>query len=175
MPRFDFRAKVCVKVNLYCKALGIRLTGLPLGRKRTGEAGVKENRQMRKAACERNSIERNDGVAKRKYCLDLIMSRLDEPSKTEAALITLAMNAAHRLRRWLLHFSDLGRWKLFFSKPYFFMKYFILSEIISNPCSKISSSIVNGGNNFNTLSFLPAFSIINPRFTHSCITWSHIL
>ena len=59
---------------------------------------------MRKDACERNGIESSNGVAKRKYGLDLIMSQLDETSKTEAALIILAMNAAHRLRRWLLRF-----------------------------------------------------------------------
>ena len=88
----------------YCKALGIRLSGPPLGRKRAGEAGSKETRQMRKDACERNGIESSNGVAKRKYGLDLIMSKLDETAKTEAALVILAMNAAHRLRRWLLRF-----------------------------------------------------------------------
>ena len=45
-------------------------------------------------------------VAKRKYGLDLIMSKLDETAKTEAALVILAMNAAHRLRRWLLRFFN---------------------------------------------------------------------
>ena len=88
----------------YCRALGIRLSGLPLDRKRTGEAGVKETRQMRKDACERNGIESSNGVAKRKYSLDLIILKLDETSKTEAALIILAVNAALRLRRWLLRF-----------------------------------------------------------------------
>lgn len=48
---------------------------------------------MRKDACERNGIESSNGVAKRKYGLDLIMSKLDETSKTEAALFILAMNA----------------------------------------------------------------------------------
>ena len=88
----------------YCKALGIRLSGPPLGRKRAGEAGGKENRQMQKDACERNGIESSNGVAKRRYGLDLIMAKLDETAKTEAALVILAMNAAHRLRRWLLRF-----------------------------------------------------------------------
>ena len=91
----------------YCKALGIRLSGPPLGRKRAGEAGAKETRQMRKDACERNGIESSNGVAKRKYGLDLIMSKLDETSKTEAALVILAMNATLRLRRWLLRFFRL--------------------------------------------------------------------
>ncbi len=82
----------------------IRLSGPPLGRKRAGEAGGKENRQMQKDACERNGIESSNGVAKRRYGLDLIMAKLDETAKTEAALVILAMNAAHRLRRWLLRF-----------------------------------------------------------------------
>ena len=59
---------------------------------------------MRKDACERNGFESSNGVAKRKYGLDLIMSKLDETAKTEAALVILAMNAAHRLQRWLLRF-----------------------------------------------------------------------
>ena len=74
----------------YCKVLGIRLSGPPLGRKRTGEASAKEFRQMRKDACARNGIESSNGVAKRKYGLDLIMAKLDETAKTEAALIILA-------------------------------------------------------------------------------------
>lgn len=53
---------------------------------------------MRKEACERNGIESSNGVAKRRYGLDLIMAKLDETSKTQAALTILAMNAAHRLR-----------------------------------------------------------------------------
>ena len=36
--------------------------------------------------------------------LDLIAAKLDETAKTEAALILLAMNAAHALARWLLRF-----------------------------------------------------------------------
>ena len=90
----------------YCKALGIRLSGPLLGRKRAGEAGAKESCQMRKDACERNGIESSNGVAKRKFGLDLIMSKLDETAKTEAPLIILAMNAAHRLRRCLLRFFN---------------------------------------------------------------------
>ena len=49
----------------YCKVLGIRLSGPPLGRKRAGDAGAKESRQTRKDACERNGIESCNGGAKR--------------------------------------------------------------------------------------------------------------
>ena len=94
----------------YCKKHGIRLSGPALGRPKGGEAGAKESRQMYKDACERNAVEGRNGNLKRRYGLDLIMSKLDDTAKTEAALNILAMNAAQRLRRWLLlilHFMGL--------------------------------------------------------------------
>ena len=39
-----------------------------------------------KDACARNAVEGRDGNLKRRYGLDLIMSKLDETAKTEAAL-----------------------------------------------------------------------------------------
>ena len=86
----------------YCKKHGIRLSGPALGRPKGGEAGAKELRQMYKDACARNAVEGRNGNLKRRYGLDLIMSKLDDTAKTEAALNILAMNVAHRLRRWLL-------------------------------------------------------------------------
>ena len=98
----------------YCKALGIHLSGPPLGRKRAGEAGAKETRQMRMDACERNGIESSNGVAKRRYGLNLIMAKLNETAKTEAVIVIFAMNAAHRLRRWLLRFFKFSSfWAVF--------------------------------------------------------------
>ena len=88
----------------YCKEKGIRLTGPVLGRPKTGEADRKQKRQMYKDACDRNAVEGRNGNAKRRFGLDLIAAKLDETAKTEAALILLAMNAAHALVRWLLHF-----------------------------------------------------------------------
>ena len=70
----------------YCKERGIRLSGPALGRPKDGEAGAKEARQMYKDACERNVVEGRNGNLKRRYGLDLIMSKLDETAKTEAAL-----------------------------------------------------------------------------------------
>ena len=86
----------------YCKELDIRLSGPALGRPKSGEAGRKEARQTYKDSCERNAVEGRNGNLKRRYGLNLIMSKLDETAKTEAALSILAMNAAQRLRRWLL-------------------------------------------------------------------------
>lgn len=92
----------------YCKDRGIRLSGPALGRKKSGENGQKERRQMYRDACERNAVEGRNGNAKRRYGLDLIAAKLDETAKTEAALILVAMNAAHKLKGWLLRFLQNG-------------------------------------------------------------------
>lgn len=92
------------KNRAYCAERGIRLSGPALGRKKSGDSGAKEKRQMYQDACERNAIEGRNGNAKRRFGLDLIMSKLDETAKTEAALCILAMNAAHKLALWLLRF-----------------------------------------------------------------------
>ena len=88
----------------FCKEKGIRLTGPALGRPKAGEADRKQKRQMYKDACDRNAVEGRNGNAKRRFGLDLIAAKLDETAKTKAALILTAMNAAHRLARWLLRF-----------------------------------------------------------------------
>ncbi len=59
---------------------------------------------MYKDSCQRNAIEGRNGIAKRRFGLDLIMAKLDETAKTEAALVILAMNASHRLALWLARF-----------------------------------------------------------------------
>lgn len=85
----------------FCKERGIRLSGPPLGRRKAGETDAKIRRQMYRDACERNAIEGRSGNAKRRFGLDLVMCKLDETAKTEAALIILAMNAAYRVAHWL--------------------------------------------------------------------------
>ena len=55
-------------------------------------------------SCERNAVEGRNGNAKRRFGLDRLFSKLDETAKTKAALILLAMNACHRLARWLVLF-----------------------------------------------------------------------
>lgn len=93
----------------YCKERGIRLTGPALGRPRGSEADRKQKRQMYRDACDRNAVEGRNGNAKRRFGLDLISTKLDETSKTEAALILIAMNASYRLVRWLLRFFETQR------------------------------------------------------------------
>lgn len=91
----------------YCKEKGIRLTGPALGRPKGAEADRKQKRQMYQDACDRNAVEGRNGNAKRRFGLDLISTKRDETSKTEAGLIILAMNAAYKLTRWLLRFFEI--------------------------------------------------------------------
>lgn len=88
----------------YCAEHGIRLSGIPLGRRKASETDTKIHNQMYRDACERNAVEGRNGNAKRRWGLDLIMSKLDETAKTEAALNIIAMNVSHRLALWLLRF-----------------------------------------------------------------------
>ena len=90
--------------KLFCSERGIRLSGLPLGRRKVSETDAKIKRQMYKDSCDRNAIEGRNGNSKRRFGLDRIFSKLDETAKTEAALILLAMNATLRLARWLALF-----------------------------------------------------------------------
>ena len=98
----------------YCKERGIRLSGPALGRRKDGDTGAKQSRQMYKDSCERNAVEGRNGNLKRRYGLDLIMSKLEETAKTEAALNILAMNVAYRLRRWLYLLFRFWRLRLVF-------------------------------------------------------------
>ena len=95
----------------FCKEKGIRISGPVLGRPKAGETNRKQKRQMYKDACDRNAVEGRNGNAKRRFGLDLIAAKLDETAKTEAALILIAMNAAHRLARGLLRFFI--NWRFF--------------------------------------------------------------
>jgi len=98
----------------YCKSLGIRLSGPALGRPKADEK-QEQREQMYKDACDRNAIEGRNGNLKRKYGLNLIMCKLDETAKTEAALDILVMNSWTKLRRILLRIFS--RWLIFVCQP----------------------------------------------------------
>ena len=90
--------------KMYCKELGNRLSGLPLGRRKADDSDAETKRQMYQDSCERNIVESRNGIAKRHYGMDLIKCKLDETAKTDAALSIIAMNAIHRIVRWLALF-----------------------------------------------------------------------
>lgn len=79
----------------YCKSHGIRLSGPRLGR--PGKDAARNRDLEYQDRCERNIIEGRNGMAKRRYGLDLIMAYLQETALTEAAFQVLCMNARIRL------------------------------------------------------------------------------
>ena len=81
----------------YCKEHGIRLSGPKLGRPRKGEA-EKDKQQAYEDSVKRSEVESKNGIAKRRYGLDLIMAYSYEGGLVEAALQILVMNVAHLLR-----------------------------------------------------------------------------
>lgn len=97
------------RVNLrFCKEHGIRLSGPRLGRPLKEEIQA-DQKQAYKDACQRNWIEGRNGIGKRRYGLNLIMSVLPETATTEAALNVLVMNVAHLLRVLLRFFRSACR------------------------------------------------------------------
>ena len=85
----------------FCKKKGIRLSGPRLGRPKESEAEA-DQALAYQDSCERNWVESRNGIAKRRFGLDLVMATLPGTAETEAALNVLAMNTAHLLRV-LLH------------------------------------------------------------------------
>ena len=74
----------------YCKAQGIRFSGLALGRPKKDPA---ENRKIiYKDAVDRIEIERSFSLAKRCYGLGLIWTKLDTTTKNSICLSIIALN-----------------------------------------------------------------------------------
>ena len=88
----------------YCKKNGIRLSGPKLGRPSSDKTFDRETEYRDR--CERNIVESRNGIAKRRFGLDLIMAYLPGTSMTEAAFAVLCMNAHLRLF-WRLFFIRL--------------------------------------------------------------------
>lgn len=83
----------------FCKSKGIRLSGPKLGRPSRNHS---EELKLERADYRvRNQIEGKFGEAKRKYGLNLIMTKLPETGETDIALIFLVMNLERRLRTLL--------------------------------------------------------------------------
>ena len=106
----------------WCKAHGIRLSGVPLGRP---PQDVEKNKARRKQIREdegiRNAVESKFGQGKRRYGLNRVMARLAESSQTVVSIIFLVMNLERLLS---IHFLCLLDWlfsKLEFNKkvPFF--------------------------------------------------------
>jgi hypothetical protein len=92
----------------YCRDRGIRLSGPPLGRPRimTKEEATKEKRRRRLAERYRIPIEGKFGQGKRRFSLDLIMTKLAVTSGSAISVIFLVMNLEKLLSDFLLFFSS---------------------------------------------------------------------
>ena len=105
--RFGYYPKVVIADKIYrnrenikfCKSLGIRLCGPPLGRPtKNAELLKKQKNEQRMDAKNRNSVEAVFGEGKRFYGLGRIMARLRETSESVIAMQLLVMNLGRRLR-----------------------------------------------------------------------------
>jgi len=100
----------------YCKERGIRLSGPKLGRPSVNP-NVQEQKIHKQDEGERNLIESNFGVGKRRFGLGRIMAKLQCTSETVIALQFLIMNLEHKLRVLLLNFLS------FIHYPFFTMNF----------------------------------------------------
>lgn len=83
----------------YCKECGIHMNGPRLGRKPTDDASYSEEKKLEwLESGERGEIERDFGVGKRRYSLDLIMTKLKHTSEVAVRLVVLTMNLWKKLR-----------------------------------------------------------------------------
>lgn len=77
----------------YCKKHGIRISGPSLGRPPKDESLRKEQKEIqRQDEAIRNTVEGRFGVAKRRYKLDRILTKISSSSKTFIALAFMVMN-----------------------------------------------------------------------------------
>ncbi len=107
----------------WCKERGIRISGPPLGRppknvsKETKKQALDDERF-------RNAIEGKFGQAKRRFSLNLVMTKLAETSETSIAITFLVINLSTLLRQvnclFLSLFLNLS--KLGFLSNYFISK-----------------------------------------------------
>ena len=83
----------------FCRSFGIRLSGPALGRPRIDEKERKKIKaQEKKDISVRNEVEGSFGCGKRKYGLDLIMTKLPDTSETVIRINFLLMNIEKKLR-----------------------------------------------------------------------------
>jgi hypothetical protein len=87
----------------YCKSKGIRLSCQKMGRK-SDEEKEAERKQLYEDNCKRNAVEGDYGVVKRKYGLDLLMTKLYETTLTAISFGFFVKNMERILRLFVLRF-----------------------------------------------------------------------
>ena len=96
----------------WCKERGIRITGVPLGRK----PKVIDKEKKKQAQIDeifRSRIEGKFGEAKRRFSLGRVMTKLAETSQTSIAITFLVMNLSTLLRQFFAFFCICLRIKAF--------------------------------------------------------------
>jgi len=86
-----------------CKELGIKLSGLPLGRRNAAKYR-QQLKEFRADCCDRNAIEGKIGTAKTRYGMSRIRVRLPEPGKSVIVLALMAMNLSKLAKAFLRRF-----------------------------------------------------------------------
>ncbi len=84
----------------WCKERGIRISGPKLGRP-PKNVSEEEKKQARLDESFRNAIEGKFGQAKRRFSLNLVMTKLPETSETSIAITFLVVNLSKLLRQFL--------------------------------------------------------------------------
>jgi len=88
-----------------CKKLGIKLSGLPLGRRNAAKYR-QQLKEFRSDCCDRNEIEGKIGTAKTRYGMNRIRTRLPEPGKSVIVLALMAMNLSKLAKAFLRCFRQ---------------------------------------------------------------------
>jgi hypothetical protein len=88
----------------YCSGHGIRLSGPPLGR--PPKQREPDRKQEYRDSCDRTEVERRFSLAKRKYGMGMLYTRLEETTMCSVALSILLMNLNKVLfcRKLLVYF-----------------------------------------------------------------------
>jgi hypothetical protein len=90
----------------WCKERGIRMSGPKLGRP-PKNVSKEDKKQAQDDECFRNAIEGKFGQAKRRFSLNLVMTKLPETSETSIAITFLVVNLCRLLRQLLSLFLSL--------------------------------------------------------------------
>jgi len=103
----------------WCKERGIRISGPPLGRPKKS-VSLEEKKQAQLDAKIRNEIEGKFGQGKRRFGLNLIMTKLSNTSETAIAISFLVMNLNTLFSRgyYLLFYLFLRKRNQFIVKSY---------------------------------------------------------
>lgn len=88
------------KNRAMCKELGIRMSGLPLGR-RNADKYRQQLKDFLHDCGARNEVEGKIGTAKTRYGLDIIRTRRDDTGKSSIVLSVMAMNLSKLAKAFL--------------------------------------------------------------------------